>query len=76
MDSHCHDDVIQFLINFLKNFVLVARYRAVVIVTRVTRAPRSKHSKNLGSTWNMPIFGKQLVHLHPEPAEIDVVAVN
>jgi hypothetical protein len=41
MDSHCHDDVIQFLRIFLRIF-LVARYRAVGIVTRVTCAPQSK----------------------------------
>jgi hypothetical protein len=41
MDSHCHDDVIQFLIIVLRIF-LVARYRAVGIVTRVTCAPQSK----------------------------------
>jgi hypothetical protein len=42
MDSHCHDDVIQFLRFFLRIF-LVARYRAVGIVTRVTCAPQSKY---------------------------------
>jgi hypothetical protein len=36
--------VIQFLIIFLRIFI-VARYRAVVIVTRVTCAPRSTRSK-------------------------------
>jgi hypothetical protein len=41
MDPHCHDDVIQFLIIFLRIF-LAARYRAVGIVTRVTCAPQSK----------------------------------
>jgi hypothetical protein len=41
MDSHCHDDVIQFLRIFLRIF-LVARYRAVGIVTLVTCAPQSK----------------------------------
>jgi hypothetical protein len=44
MDSQCHDDVIQFLRIVLRIF-LVARYRVVGIVTRVTCAPRSKRSK-------------------------------
>jgi hypothetical protein len=45
---------IQFLIIFLRIF-LVARYHAVCILTRVTRAPQSKRSKNLTSIRSTPV---------------------
>jgi hypothetical protein len=56
MDSHCHDDVIIFY-SILKNILRIfldARYRAVDIVTRVTRALRSKRYQKPTSTRNKP----------------------
>ena len=60
MHSHCHEDVIQFLIIF-KRIFLVARYRALKIFSRECPSKCSlelEHAKTKTLTYHM----QQIVH--------------